>query len=220
MSRTNATVGGFHLHKIEINMANSIVDTLIDTVKDAVNNGDTSMIQQFSGGQIDTVDEFMRKTEYTGQKNYGRGFLAGVLGGIAGVAVKMIVDRYVAPNTVQLEDKVSDNIVDAAEKATGIDLDEQGEDVAAAIVEVGIGALMGGVYGLVVEAMPAAKAEAMAGGGDLFATAQKFAVPAMGIMPAAVQDVAKDKFQNLAGHVAFGTTTEIVRRASRYYMEQ
>lgn len=202
-------------------MANSIVETLIDTVKDAVSNGDTSMIQEFSGGHIDTVDEFMRKTEHTGPKNYGKGFLAGVLGGLAGVAVKMIVDHYVAPDTVQLEDKLSDDIVDAAERATGIDLDQDGEDVAAAIVEVGIGALMGGVYGLIVEAMPEAKTEATTGrGGGVFATAQQIAVPAMGIMPAAMKDVATDKFQNLAGHVAFGATTEIVRRASRYYMEQ
>ncbi len=214
-------MGGLYLHKIEINMANSIVDTLIDTVKGAVSNGDTSMIQEFSGGQIDTVDEFMRKTEHTGPKNYGRGFLAGVLGGLAGVAVKMVVDHYAAPNTVQLEDKVADDIVDAAEEATGIKLNEEEQDVAAAIVEVGIGALMGGVYGLIVEAMPEAKTDSSTGkDGGIFATAQQIAVPAMGIMPAAVQEVAKDKFQNLAGHVAFGATTEIVRRASRYYMEQ
>lgn len=202
-------------------MANSIVDTLIDTVKDAVSSGDTSMIQQFSGGSIDSVEEFMRKTEHTGPKNYGRGFLAGVLGGLAGVAVKMVVDHYAAPDTVQVEDKFADDLVDKAEELTGIDLDEDGEDAAAAIIEVGIGALMGGVYGLIVEAMPEAKAEASTGqGGGVFATVQQLAVPAMGIMPAAAKDVAKDKFQNLAGHVAFGATVEIVRRTSRYYMEQ
>ncbi len=202
-------------------MANSIVDTLIDTVKDAVSNTDTSMIQELSGGSIDSVDEFMRKTEYTGEKNYGRGFLAGVLGGLAGVAVKMIVDRYVAPNTVQFEDRIADNLVDQAEKLAGIDLDEEGEQAAAAIIEVGIGALMGGVYGLVVEAMPEAKTETTAGAGDgVFATVQQLAVPAMGIMPAAAKEIAGDKFQHLAGHVAFGATVEIVRRTSRYYMEQ
>lgn len=202
-------------------MANSIVNTLIDTVKDAVSNGDTSMIQEFSGGNIDSVDEFMRKTEHTGPANYGRGFLAGVLGGLAGVAVKMIVDHYVAPDKVQFEDKLSDDLVDRAEALTGIDLDEAGENAAAAIIEVGIGALMGGVYGLIVEAMPEAKTEvANEDGGGVFATVQQLAVPALGIMPAAAKDVAKDKFQNLAGHVAFGATVEIVRRTSRYYMEE
>ena len=202
-------------------MANSIVDTIIDTVKDAVSNGDTSMIQEFSGGKIDSVEEFMRKTEHTGEKNYGRGFLAGVLGGLAGVAVKMIVDRYAAPDTVQFEDKIADDLVDRAEELTGIDLNEEGEEAAAAIIEVGIGALMGGVYGLIVEAMPEAKTEATTEeGGGVFATVQQLAVPALGIMPAAAKDVAADKFQNLAGHVAFGATVEIVRRTSRYYMEQ
>jgi|GEM_PF-1756017 len=201
-------------------MANSIVETLIGTVKDAIDNGDAGMIQKYSGGEIDSVDEFMRKTEHTGQKNYGRGFLAGVLGGLAGVAVKMIIDRYTSPDTDHFEDELSDDIVDAAERATGIDLDEASQDVAADIVEVGLGMLIGGVYGLIVEAMPEAKVEATSGdGGGVFATAQQLAVPAMGLMPAAMQDVAKDKVQNLAGHVAFGATTEIVRRTSRYYME-
>lgn len=202
-------------------MANSIVDTLIDTVKDAVRDGDTSMIQQFSGGSIDSVDEFMRKTEHAGPKNYGRGFLAGVLGGLAGVAVKMIVDRYVAPDTNQVEDKVADDLVDKAEGSTDLDFEHKGEDAAAAIIEVGIGALMGGVYGIIVEAMPEAKAEAATGeGGSVFATVQQFAIPAMGIVPTAAKEITTEKFQNLAGHVAFGATVEIVRRSSRYYMEQ
>jgi uncharacterized membrane protein YagU involved in acid resistance len=201
-------------------MAVSIIDQLINTAKDAISDPD--QLQQFTGGSIDTVEEFMRKTEHTGPKNYGRGFLAGVIGGMAGVAVKMIVDRYVAPNTVQVEEKVADHIVGTAEKATGINLGQGGEEIAEAIVEMGIGMLIGGVYGLIVEAMPEAKVETSksADGGGVFATVQQLAMPALGIVPAAAKDVAMDKVQNLAGHIAFGATTEVVRRASRYYMEQ
>jgi uncharacterized membrane protein YagU involved in acid resistance len=202
-------------------MANSIVDTLIDTVKDAISSGDTSMIQQFSGSSIDSVEEFMCKTEHTGQKNYGRGFMAGVLGGLAGVAVKMVIDRYVVPDTAQAEGKAADDLVDKAEGLTGVDLDKEREDAAATIMEVGIGALIGGVYGLIVEAMPEAKTEASIDeGSGVFATVQQLAVPVIGIMPAAAKDIANDKFQNLAGHAAYGATVEIVRRTSRYYMEQ
>jgi uncharacterized membrane protein YagU involved in acid resistance len=164
----------------------------------------------------------MRKTEHTGPKNYGRGFLAGVIGGMAGVAVKMIVDRYVGPNTAQVENKATDDILGTAEKATGINLGQGGEEIAEAIVEMGIGMLIGGVYGLIVEAMPEAKVETSkpADVGGVFATVQQLAMPALGIVPAAAKDVAMDKVQNLAGHIAFGATTEVVRRASRYYMEQ
>lgn len=198
-------------------MASSTFQTIIDTVKDAASNVTPGHIEQFTGHRIDSVEEFMRKTEHTGPKNYGRGFLAGVLGGLVGVGVKMLVDRAVAPDTVQFEDKLADDIVDSAEKATGIDLDEEDQAAAAAIVEVGIGALIGGVYGLIVEAMPEAKTDR---GAPLWTTAQQLAAPALGMAPAAVRDVAVDKIENLAGHVAFGTTVEVVRRASRYYMEQ
>ncbi|MFK8162599.1 MAG: hypothetical protein AB8H12_09065 [Lewinella sp.] len=198
-------------------MATSTLQMIMDTVKDAASNVTPGQIEQFTGHRIDTVDEFMRKTEHTGPKNYGRGFLAGVLGGLVGVGVKMLVDRAIAPETVQLEDKLAGSIVDSAEKATGIDLDAEDEAAAAAIIEVGIGALIGGVYGLVVEAMPEANTDK---GAPLWTAAQQFAAPALGIAPAAVKDVAVDKIENLAGHIAFGTTVEVVRRASRYYMEK
>jgi uncharacterized membrane protein YagU involved in acid resistance len=198
-------------------MASSTLQTIMDTVKDAATNVTPGQIAQFTGHRIDTVDEFMRKTEHTGPKNYGRGFLAGVLGGLVGVGVKILVDRALASDTVQQEDKLADNIVDSAKKMTGINLNSEDEAAAAAIVEVGIGALIGGVYGLVVEAMPEAKTDQ---GAQLWTTAQQFAAPALGFAPAAIKDVAVDKIENLAGHVAFGATVEVVRRASRYYMEQ
>ncbi|WP_020567780.1 hypothetical protein [Neolewinella persica] len=198
-------------------MASSTFQMIMDTVKDAAANVNPSQIEQFTGHRIDTVDEFMRKTEHTGPKNYGRGFLAGVLGGLVGVGVKMLVDRAMAPDTVQFEDKLADDIVDSAEEMTGINLDAEDEAAAAAIIEVGIGALIGGVYGLIVEAMPEANTDK---GAPLWTAAQQFAVPALGFAPTAVKDVAADKIENLAGHVAFGTTVEVVRRATRYYMEQ
>ncbi len=202
-------------------MASSTFQTILASVKDAAANVNSSQIEQFTGFRVDSVDEFMRKTEHTGPKNYGRGFLAGVLGGIVGVGVKMIVDRSMAPDTVQFEDKLAEDVVDAAEEAAGVDLSDRQEDVAEAIVEVGIGAVIGGVYGLMVEALPEAKATASGDqGGGAFAVVQQLAVPALGLVPATAKDVAKDTMENLAGHIAFVATAEIVRRASRYYMEQ
>lgn len=198
-------------------MAKSIFESLVEAVTDQDGNIDSAQIQRYTGQRIESVDEFMARTEHTGPKNYGRGFLAGVLGGIVGVGIKMLVDRAVAPDTEQLEDKLADDLRDRAERFTGIDLHGADEEAAEAIIEVGIGALIGGVYGLIVEAMPEAKTEQGAG---LWTTAQQLALPAMGIIPAGIEDVANDKVQNLAGHVAFGTTVEIVRRASRYYMEE
>ncbi|MEM9928644.1 MAG: hypothetical protein AAF840_02380 [Bacteroidota bacterium] len=202
-------------------MAASTLQTILSTVKDAALNVDAGQVEQLTGFRTDSVDEFLRKTEHTGPKNYGRGFLAGVLGGIVGVGVKMMVDRAVAPETEQFEDKIAGDVVDAAERVTGIELTEAQEGAAEAIVEVGIGALIGGMYGLMVEALPEAKAAASGDqGGGAFAVAQQLAIPALGVVPATAKDVAKDKIENLAGHIAFVATAEIVRRASRYYMEQ
>lgn len=198
-------------------MANSTLQMIIDTVKDAAANVDSNQIQQFTGGKIDTVDQFMAKTERTGPKNYGRGFLAGVVGGIVAVGVKMLVDGKIAPKTRQIEDDYAEAAVNAAEAFTHIDLSEEEEDIAETFVEFGMGALIGGVYGLAVEAVPEVK---NLGTDQLMGTTRQLALPLLGIAPAAVKDAADDKFQKIAGHVAFGVTLEIARRATRYYMEE
>jgi len=197
-------------------MANSTLQMIIDTVKDAAVNVDSHQIQQFTGGKIDSVDQFMAKTNRTGPKNFGKGFLAGVVGGLVAVGVKMLVDGKIAPRTRQIEDDYAEAAVNAAEAFTHIDLTEEQEDIAETFVEFGMGAFIGGIYGIAVEAVPEVKNM----GQDKFAaTAQQLALPVLGIAPATVKDAADDKLQKIAGHVAFGATLEITRRAVRYYMD-
>lgn len=198
-------------------MATSTLQMIIDTVKDAAGNIDSQQIQQFSGGKIDSVDQFMAKTDRTAPKNFGKGFLAGVVGGLVAVGVKMLVDGKIAPKRRQIEDDYAEAAVNAAEAFTHIDLTEEEEDIAETFVEFGMGALIGGVYGLAVEAVPEVK---NMGQDKFLATTQQLALPVLGIAPAAVKDAADDKLEKIAGHVAFGVTLEITRRAIRYYMEE
>lgn len=198
-------------------MADSLIDTLFGTLKSVTNNFDDKKIEEYTGEKIGSVDEFMARTAHTGQKNYGYGFLAGVVGGLVAVGVKMLVDREVAPGTEQAEDKVAKATVKGIEEATGRDIwnDEQ-EELVATFLEVGMGALIGGAYGLIVEAMPdAAKVD----NEQLMTTTKQLAIPVMGLIPAASTDVATNKVQNLAGHTAFIGTLEVVRRTVRHGLE-
>ncbi|MEL7160049.1 MAG: hypothetical protein AAFN92_04770 [Bacteroidota bacterium] len=198
-------------------MANSTLQLLVDTVKDAAANLDQDQIARFTGQNVDSVDEFMARTERRGPRNFGKALLAGVIGGLVGVGVKMIVDRQLAPDRRQVEDDYAEAAVDAAESFTNVHLTEQQQDVAEVVAEFGFGAVIGGAYGMVVEAVPTAS---KMGTDQLMATTKSLALPAIGIAPAAVRDVAEDKIGSLAGHVAFGATTEIVRRAVRYYLDE
>lgn len=197
----------------------SFFNTIVETVKNAASSVEPQHIQQFTGQKIDTVDEFMAKTGRTGPRNFGRGFLAGVIGGIVAVGVKMVVDHYAAPEVEQLEDRLADDMVNAAEGYAGVDLTGKQEAAAEAIIEVGMGALIGGVYGLVVEALPAAQHD-QTESSNLLQTAKGLAGPALGLAPKALQSLNQKHVESLAGNAAFGATLEIVRRTARYYMEE
>lgn len=200
-------------------MSASTFSNIVDTVKNAAANVDADQIQRFTGQHIDTVDQFMARTSRTGPKNYGRGFLAGVIGGIVGVGVKMLVDRYVAPDVEQAEDRLAEDMVNAAESYAGLELTETQESAAEAILEVGIGALIGGVYGLAVEALPEARHDKTQAK-SLLETTQKLAGPAVGMAPKLVKGLNNKHVESLAGNAAYGATLEIVRRTTRYYMEE
>lgn len=198
-------------------MASSTLQMIVDTVKDAASNFDAQQLQEFSGQGVDSVDQFMQKTERRGPRNFGRGLLAGVIGGLVGVGVKMIVDRQLAPDRRQVEDDYATAAVDAAESYTNVHLTEEQQELAEIMAEFGVGAIIGGAYGMVVEAVPEAS---NMGTDKLMATTQQLALPVLGLAPVAAKEVAEDKLSSLAGHVAFGATVEIVRRAVRYYMEE
>lgn len=199
--------------------SSSFIDTIIDTVKAAASGVDSSQVQQFTGMQVDSVEQFMQKTGGVKGTNYGRGFVAGVIGGIVAVGVKMIVDHYVAPGVEQMEDTLADDMVNAAEGYAGVDLSDKQEVVAEAIIEVGMGALLGGVYGLVIEALPNGEQD-KAATTSLLDTTKRLAGPALGLVPKAVKGVSGKHIESLAGNAAFGATLEIVRRTARYYMEE
>ena len=87
----------------------------------------------------------------------------------------------------------------------------------AQVIEFGMGALIGGAYGLLVEAVPDAQKIDTE---RLMTTTKQLALPALGLIPAAGADMANNKVQNLAGHAAFIGTCEVVRRAVRLGLEE
>ncbi|OAV43298.1 hypothetical protein [Lewinella sp. 4G2] len=198
-------------------MAASLLDTIFSTAKDFTNDFDTQRIQEVTGQKIDSVDEFMAKTETFGTKDYGKGFLAGFIGGLVAVGIKMIVDNQVAPGTKQAEDKIADAAVDGIEDMAGDIFTDEQEEVVATLIEFGMGGLIGGAYGLLIEAIPDAQKISR---DQLMTTTKQLAMPALGLIPAAGADLAQDKAQNLAGHAAFVGTVEVVRRAVRLGLEE
>ena len=195
-------------------MAQSFTEMLVGTLRDATNDFDTQRIEEYTGTKVHSVDEFMSKSNTFQEKNYWKGFVSGLIGGLVATGIKMIVDRQVAPNTLQVEDKAAASARASFERATGTDVDDNLVETA---IEFGMGALIGGAYGLVVEALPEAH---KIDNEKLMSATKRLAVPALGLIPAAGADVVNHKAENMAGHAAFVGTVEVVRRAVRLGMEE
>ena len=195
----------------------ALLDTVFSTIRNYTDDFDAKKIKEVTGHEVDSVDQFMAKTDRFGTKDYGKGFLAGLIGGLVAVGVKMLVDREVAPGTEQAENKIADAAVDSIEDAAGDIFTDDQEEVVATLIEFGMGALIGGAYGLLIEAIPDAQ---RISNEQLMTTTKQLAVPALGLIPAVGADVANHKAQNLAGHAAFVGTVEVVRRAVRLGLEE
>ncbi|NJC27980.1 DUF1440 domain-containing protein [Neolewinella antarctica] len=198
-------------------MASSLLDTIFGTIKTVTNDFDDKKIEEYTGQKVDSVDQFMARTSKFGTKDYAKGFLAGVIGGLVGVAIKMLVDGEVAPDTVHSEDDISAAAVEGIENVAGDIFTDDQEEVVATIIEFGMGALIGGAYGLLIEAIPDAQ---KISSDQLMTTTKQLALPMLGLVPAIGSDVANDKAQNLAGHAAFVGTVEVVRRAVRLGLDE
>src|SRR5437899_6340023 len=81
------------------------------------------------------------------------------------------------------------------------------------VVHYGFGALMGGVYGVVVEYVPAARLGfGTLFGATLFAVAVEAVVPALGLAKKPTEYPLSAHFYGLSSHLAYGAGTEATRR--------
>jgi uncharacterized membrane protein YagU involved in acid resistance len=110
--------------------------------------------------------------------------------------------------------KAADLIV---EKVTGgRHLSWEEKEQGGPLVHYAFGTLMGGIYGGLAEVAPPITAGAGTGFGIvLFAGADLFAVPALGLSQSASVEPVSKLTSPMAAHLVYGVTTDIVRRLLR-----
>ncbi len=154
-----------------------------------------------------------------GNRNIGRGFLAGVLGGLAGsVVLKLFIvsARRLHGDTQGPALDQSGPSHQVAELTfhgvTGRSLTPRGRMLGGEIVHFAFGAVVGGIYGGLAELQP----WVMAGRGLLFGTgvflaADESSMPALGLTKKPWDETLAAQAEHLAGHLVFGFVTEAVR---------
>lgn len=168
-------------------------------------------------------------------EQHSRSFLRGAVAGIAGGLIaswamnefmsgpgKKIQQSLTDGNSSQKPEtqeddatmKAADSIVEIT--TGGRHLSHEGKEIGGPIVHYGYGALMGGIYGGLVEYWNAPKA----GLGSLFGTVlfgagDLAAVPALHLGASPTEQPPSALVNPFLGHVVYGTAAELARRAIR-----
>lgn len=141
-----------------------------------------------------------------------RGLLSGFLGGLAGTAVKSVVERFL---TVRKIDEVSAQmkIVDElSEKITGSPIKIENEGIAEQLVNVPLGCFVGTAYGYgKKDNYETNLMDGVMLGSTTWATTHETTLPLVGLERSPEDIPVKTQLNELFVHVLFGVTTEIVR---------
>lgn len=143
--------------------------------------------------------------------------LIGAAGGVAGAALMgeayKLTAKLVDAKPAKGEDATEKVANSVATKFTGRKLRSPAKRTGGQIVHYAFGASMGMLYASLADAFPSATAGCGALFGlSLYAGAHGLAVPALGLAPNPLENGAARESAELSSHIAFGLTTEALRR--------
>ena len=150
-----------------------------------------------------------------------KGALAGMAGGLVAsfvmnefqVGLAKLKPRREAPGDAPSDEPAT---VKAAAKVLGRPLKEEEKGLAGNLVHYLFGTAVGGIYGLLAEENPAARAGyGVAFGSALWLVSDEIAVPALGLAKGPRSYPVSVHASALASHVVYGAATELVRAGLR-----
>jgi putative membrane protein len=144
--------------------------------------------------------------------DFWRGALAGLMGGIAGSAAKLLVEQIIPPRE-ELKAAPPELL---AEKVAGHPLLKTEREVAKRAIHWSFGPLIGAAYGAAVEFEPELTARHGAAFGlGLNGLGHRHLLPILGISPPVEEQPRRERFSEVASLLVYGVVTETVRKMIR-----
>lgn len=141
-----------------------------------------------------------------------RGLLAGFLGGLAGTAVKSVVERYLPVRKVEQRSAQIKVLDDLSTKITGFPISVNNEVLAEQFVNFPIGASVGAAYGYGKKDKDELKImDGVILGSSTWFSTHETSLPLLGLEKNPVDVPIKTQANELFAHILFGVTTELVR---------
>lgn len=162
-----------------------------------------------------SVGTFLQKDSY--MSNTTRSLISGFVGGLAGSAVKSLIEQFLPVREVEQRSAQIKIVDDLSTKITGTPISTQNEAIAEQLVNIPVGGSLGAAYGYGKKDRLGLKPmDGVIFGATTWASTHETSLPILGLEPKPTDIPIRMQLNELFAHVAFGVTTELVR----HYMEK
>lgn len=156
------------------------------------------------------LDTFLKKDSY--MSNTSRGLISGFVGGLAGTAVKSLIEHFLPVRKIEQKSAQLRIVDDLSTKITGTPISVENEELAEQLVNFPFGASIGAAYGYGKKDKDVMNiADGVIFGATTWVSTHETSLPLMGLESKPTDIPIKMQANELFAHVAFGITTEIVR---------
>ncbi len=156
------------------------------------------------------LDTFLKKDSY--MSNTSRGLISGFVGGLAGTAVKSLIEHFLPVRKIEQKSAQLRIVDDLSTKITGTPVSVENEELAEQLVNFPFGASIGAAYGYGKKDKDVMNiADGVIFGATTWVSTHETSLPLMGLESKPTDIPIKMQANELFAHVAFGITTEIVR---------
>lgn len=156
------------------------------------------------------LDTFLQKDTY--MSNTSRGLISGFVGGLAGTAVKSLIEHFLPVRKIEQKSAQLKIVDDLSTKITGTPISAENEALAEQMVNFPFGASIGAAYGYGKKDKDFMNiADGVIFGATTWVSTHETSLPLFGLESKPTDIPIKMQANELFAHVAFGITTEIVR---------
>ncbi|PTX44766.1 DUF1440 domain-containing protein [Gramella sp. MT6] len=157
-----------------------------------------------------SVGTFLQKDSY--MSNTSRSLISGFVGGLAGSAVKSLIEQFLPVRKVEQRSAQIKIVDELSTKITGTPVSTQNEALAEQLVNIPMGGSLGAAYGYGKKDRSGLRPmDGIIFGATAWASTHETSLPILGLEPKPTDVPIRMQMNELFAHIAFGVTTELVR---------
>ncbi len=156
------------------------------------------------------LDTFLQKDTY--MSTTSRGLISGFVGGLAGTAVKTLIEQFLPVRKIEQKSAQLKIVDDLSTKITGTPISAENEALAEQLVNFPFGASIAAAYGYGKKDKDEMNiADGIIFGATTWISTHETSLPLVGLESKPTDIPIKMQANELFAHIAFGITTEFVR---------